>query len=99
MTRTQENIAVIRASDTVEKAHAFVCHADGSPCRDGCDVAADPSRLSRYHEAWNDGAAVAHVTGVPHPCDGCRMADGRDLAWCGGCDERMEHEELRPYLG
>jgi len=98
MTRTQENIAVIRATDTVSKAHAWLCHSDGSTCEDGCNVEAFPDRLARFHEAWDDSAAMQHVTGQKHPCDDCKYRDGRDLAWCGGCDARLDFVDLRPYV-
>ena len=33
---------------------------------------------------------------MPDPCPGCRYADGRDLAWCGGCDMRLDYENSQP---
>jgi hypothetical protein len=35
----------------VAHQHEFVCHGDGSPCTDGCDVAADPERIAALHAA------------------------------------------------
>jgi hypothetical protein len=31
--------------------HAFLCHVDGEPCADGCDVRADPERLAILDKA------------------------------------------------
>ena len=31
--------------------HLLICHSDGSPCPDGCDIAADPEQLARYIDA------------------------------------------------
>lgn len=34
--------------------HDYLCHPDGEPCPDGCDVVADPERLATYQDnpAW-----------------------------------------------
>ncbi len=33
---------------SISADHMFLCHSDGSECKDGCDVAADPKQLSLY---------------------------------------------------
>jgi len=33
---------------SLRKDHYFLCHSDGSECKDGCGVEADPSQLKAY---------------------------------------------------
>ena len=32
----------------LHKDHLFLCHSDGSECKDGCQVEADPNQLKAY---------------------------------------------------
>lgn len=36
----------LNVAPSVAHQHAFLCHADGSVCDDGCDVSADPVRVA-----------------------------------------------------
>jgi hypothetical protein len=43
--------ALIRAQADEDQQHRFLCHSDGSPCPDGCDVGADPVRAEALEVA------------------------------------------------
>lgn len=30
--------------------HRFLCHSDGSTCKDGCDSSPDPTRIAVYND-------------------------------------------------